>query len=146
MRKRRFIYFSARCAGILALLAAVLHAVFGTAGMLTGIKVGDIRSSMVLPVKNVYLFSSVLFLLSAVWILFLAAELRAMRRRAWWQALLLSLGYIGGSLAAIQLNGLQIQLVGLAFIGLILLFPLLIFAGSFTNKTVAGMEHFRQEK
>lgn len=108
-----------------------MHASLGMAEVNTAIKLGDIRPSMAGIVHAVWIYSTIMLALSAVWAFFLAGELRQLKRRAWWQALLLSLGYVGGSAVAIAVVGFQPHLGAFMLIGLLLLVPLLIGAGQF---------------
>ena len=133
MTKEKFIYRSARLAGILLMLAAVLHASWGTAEIVMAIKTEDIRPTMVDSVKNVWLYSSIMLFLSGIWVLFIARDLRRLQRRAWWQAVFIGLGYTGGSIAAIAWTRVQVHLIAFAAIGLLLLFPALLFVGSFRS-------------
>ena len=137
MTKEKFIYRSARLAGILLMVAALLHASLGTAEILTAIKIGEIQPSAVATVKNVWLYSSIMLFLSGIWVLFIARDLRRLERRAWWQALFIGLGYTGGSIGAMAWTSIQAHLLAFALIGFLLLFPTLIFAGSFrSNHTI----------
>ena len=137
MQKGKIYYRSARLAGILLLIATVLHCTLGTAEVLTTIKVGGVTPSMVPFLKNVWVYSSVMLFLSALWVFFLAKELLHLRRRAWWQGILLGLGYTGGAAGATIWAGVQAHLVAFAVIGLVLLVPLILGAGAF--KTDASL-------
>jgi hypothetical protein len=133
MAKEKIIYNTARLTGILLLGATVLHATLGTAEVMTAIKLGDVRASMADTFRAIWLFSSVMLLLSAVWTLFLAGELRQMKRRAWWQGIFIGLGYAGSAIIAIVTIGVYVHLVGFALIGLLLLTPLIVWAGHFKS-------------
>ena len=131
MAKENFIYRSAKLAGILLMIATILHASWGTAEVLTAIKIGDIKPAMINTVKNVWVYSSIMLFLSALWVLFIARDLRKLQRRAWWQAVFIGLGYTGGSIAAMAWTSVQVHLVAFGLIGLLLLLPMLRWAGSF---------------
>ena len=134
MAKEKVIGNTARLAGILLVLATILHVLLGTAEVLQGIKLGDIRSAMVPVIKNNWVFSSIILPLSGIWVLFLVRDLKRLDRRAWWQAVLIGLAYTGGAIAAIRWSGVQIHLLLFALIGLLLFIPMLIWAGSFSSK------------
>lgn len=131
MGKEKIVYTSARLTGILLLGATVLHSTLGTAEVMTAIKTGDVRSGMADTFVAIWIFSSVMLLLSAIWVLFLAAELRQLKRRAWWQGIFIGLGYTAGAIACMGMTAIYAHLVGFMLIGLILLGPLLAWAGHF---------------
>lgn len=133
MAKEKIIARCARLTGCLLVGATLLHGTLGTAEVMTAIKLGDVRPSMANIFRTVWIYSSIMLALSAVWIFFLAGELRQLKRRAWWQGLLIALGYTGGSTFAIATTGVQPHLLAFMIIGLILLFPLIIWAGSFKS-------------
>ncbi len=133
MQKGIIFYRSARLAGILLLIATALHCTLGTAEVLSAIKVGGVMASMVPLLKNVWIYSSVMLFLSALWVFFLAKDLRNLRRKAWWQGILIGLGYMGGAAGAMIWAGIQAHLVAFAVIGLVLLIPLLLGAGAFKS-------------
>jgi hypothetical protein len=56
-----------------------------------------------------------------------------LQRRAWWQAVFIGLGYTGGSIAAMAWTSVQVHLVAFGLIGLLLLLPMLRWAGSFKS-------------
>ena len=134
----KIFYRSARLAGILLLVATLLHCTLGTAEVLTAIKVGGVMSSMVPTLKNVWIYSSIMLLLSALWVFFLARDLEQLRRKAWWQGLLIGLGYTGGAAGAMVWAGVQAHLVAFAAIGLVLLVPLILGAGAFKSDKTLG--------
>jgi len=131
MQKGKLFYRSARLAGILLLIATGLHCTFGTAQVLSAIKLGEVQASLVPFLKNLWVYSSVMIFLSALWVLFLAKDLGRLRRRAWWQGIMIGLGYTGGAVGAMMWAGVQGHLVAFAVIGLVLLIPLILGAGAF---------------
>jgi len=133
MQKGKIYYRSARLAGILLLIATALHCTLGTAEVLSAIKVGGVMASMIPFLKNVWVYSSVMLFLSALWVFFLAKDLLHLRRRAWWQGILIGLGYTGGAAGAMIWAGIQPHLVAFAVIGLTLLVPLLAGSGAFKS-------------
>ena len=133
MGKGKLFYRSAKLVGACLMVATFLHATLGTAEVITAIKTGGIMPSMISTLKNVWVFSSIMLFLSAVWVLFLAKDLGRLQRRAWWQGVFLGLGYTGGSIGAMLWAGVQVHLLAFALIGLVLLLPLLIWANAFKN-------------
>jgi hypothetical protein len=131
MGKGKTIGWCAWLTGMLLLVATVIHATVGLAEVMTAIKLGDVRESMAHTFRAVWIYSSVMMALSAVWAFFLAGELRQLKRRAWWQGVLLGLGYAGGAAVAMVFVGFQPPLGAFMVIGLLLLIPLLIWAGHF---------------
>lgn len=134
MVKEKVIGNAARFAGILLVLATIPHVMLGTAEVLQAIKLGDIRSSMIPVIKNIWVFSSIMLPLSGIWVLFLVRDLKRLDRRAWWQAVFIGLAYTGGGIAAIMWSGIQIHLLLFVLIGLLLFIPMLLWAGSFSYR------------
>jgi hypothetical protein len=133
MIKEKFIANCARVAGVLLLLSTIPHSTLGWAEVMTAIKLGDINKGMANTVKGIWIFSSMMLVLSGVWALFLVSELRQLKRRAWWQGVFIGLGYSGSAIACMFMTEFYAHLAGYALIGLLLLVPLLIWAGSFRN-------------
>jgi hypothetical protein len=131
MEKGKLFYRLAKLVGASLLVATLLHATFGTAEVNTAIKTGGIMPSMIRTLKNVWVFSSIMLFLSAMWVLILARDLGRLQKRAWWQGVLVGLGYAGGSIGAMFWAGVQGHLLAFALVGLILLLPLLIWARAF---------------
>lgn len=133
MAKEKIISRCAWLSGLLLAGATIIHGTIGTAEVMTAIKLGDVRSSMADIFRTVWIYSSIMLALSAIWVFFLAGELRQLKRRAWWQGVLVGLGYAGGSAFGIATVGFQPHLAAFMLIGLILLLPLLVWAGSFKS-------------
>ncbi|HYE54399.1 MAG TPA: hypothetical protein VD996_06130 [Chitinophagaceae bacterium] len=136
MAKEKIIHTSARLTGFLLLGASVLHSTIGAADVLNAIKVGDIRQPAVPTVLAVWIFSSIMLFLSGLWVLFIAGDLRKLLRKAWWQGILVGLGYAAGAIGAMAIAGVHAHLVAFALIGLLLLIPLVIWAGSFGSSHI----------
>lgn len=133
MAKEKIIANCARLAGILLLLSVVPHSTLGWAEVVTAIKLGDINKGMANTVKSIWIFSSVMLVLTGTWSLFLAGELRQLKRRAWWQGIILGLGYSGSAIGCMLMTEFYAHLAGYALIGLLLVIPLLAWAGSFSK-------------
>lgn len=131
MAKEKIIHGCARLAGILLLGAAVPHATFGFAEVVTAIKTGEVRAGIADTFKIIWIFSTIMLILSGLWTLFIAGELRQLKRRAWWQGIFIGLGYTGGAIGGMYITGVYLHLVAFALIGLLLLIPLVIWAGCF---------------
>ena len=129
----KFFLRCARITGGLLLGAGVLHSTLGTAEVFNHIKFGDVSPTMISTFKNIWLFSGVMLFLSAAWIFFLARDLGRLQRRAWWQAVLIGLGYSAGAFGAMAWAGIQAHLIAFALIGLLLLVPLLLWARAFSS-------------
>jgi len=121
--------------GTLLMFATAFHVTLGTAEVMTSIKVGSVAPSFVTTFKNIWIFSSVMLFLSGMWVFFLVRDLGQLRRRAWWQGVLIGLGYTGGATGAMVWAGIQAHLVAFAMIGLLLLIPLLLNAGQFKGES-----------
>ena len=116
------------------LASAVPHATLGMAEIVMAIKTGDVRPSMADMFRTIWIFSTVMLVLSGIWALFLAGELKQLKRRAWWQGLFFGLGYAGGSVGAILATKFYAYLLFYTLIGLIMLVPLLWWATAFGKK------------
>ena len=135
MEKGRLFRRAARMVGTLLMFATAFHVSLGTAEVLQSIKVGSVAPSFIMTFKNIWIFSSVMLFLSGVWVFFLVRDLGQLRRRAWWQGVLIGLGYVGGAIGAMAWAGVQPHLVAFAMIGLLLLIPLLLKAGAFKGES-----------
>lgn len=133
MAKEKIIANCARIAGILLLLSVITHSTLGWAEVMTAIKLGDINKGMANTVKSIWIFSAMMLVLSGVWTLFLVSELRQLKRRAWWQGVFIGLGYSVSAIVCMLMTEFYAHLAGYALIGLLLLIPLIIWAGSFKN-------------
>ena len=118
---------------MLLLVSSVLHSTLGTSEVLMGIKTGDVRGGMADTFRTIWIYSTIMLVLSGIWTLFLAGELKQLKRRAWWQGIFIGLGYTGGSVGAIMVTKVQAHLMFYGFIGLLLLLPLIWWAGSFRS-------------
>lgn len=131
MAKERIITGCARLAGVLLMLSAIPHATLGMAEVITSIKTGDVRSSMAGTFRAIWIFSSVMLLLSGLWALFVAGELKQLKARAWWQGIIIGVAYTGWAIGSMVMVGVAAHLVAFAFIGLLLVIPLVIWAPHF---------------
>jgi hypothetical protein len=131
MAKERIMSGCARLAGVLLVLSAIPHATLGMAEVITSIKTGDVRASMADTFRAIWMFGSVMLLLSGLWALFVAGELRQLKPRAWWQGIIIGLGYTAWAIGSMVLVGVQAHLVAFSLIGLVMLVPLLIWAPHF---------------
>jgi hypothetical protein len=136
MAREKIIYNCARLTGFLLLGATVLHGTLGTAEVMTAIKLGDVAPSMQETFRVVWVYSTIMLALSAAWTFFIAAGLRQLSRRAWWQGLLIGLGYTGGSAFCMAAIGVRPHLVMFMLIGLVLLLPLLVWIRSFGTPNI----------
>ena len=133
MPKEKIISSCARLAGFMLLVSSVLHSTLGTSEILMGIKTGEVRAGMADTFRIIWIYSTIMLILSGIWTLFLASELKQLKRRAWWQGLFIGLGYTGGSVAAMVVTQAQAHLIFYGMIGLLLLLPLIRWAGSFKS-------------
>lgn len=133
MSKEKIISICVRIAGALLLLMTFLHATWGWAEVVTAIKLGDAGPAIANTFRAIWIFSGMMFLLSAIWIFFLVSELRQLKRRAWWQGIFIGLGYTGCAVGCMLMTGFYGHLAAFGLIGLLLLIPLLLWAASFRN-------------
>ena len=132
MNQGKFFIRLARIVGGLLLAAFVFHVTLGTAEVFNHIKFGDVSPAMISTFKNIWVYSSIMLFLSSMWIFFLAKDLGRLQRRAWWQAVLIGLGYAAGAIGAMVWAGVQAHLIAFALIGLLLLVPLLLRTSAFS--------------
>lgn len=116
--------------------ATILHGTLGTAEVMTAIKLGDVGPSVRETFRIVWVYSTIMLALSAAWTFFIAPGLRQLSRRAWWQGLLIGLGYTGGSAFCMATIGIRPHLVLFMLIGLVLLLPLLVWITHFKSNNI----------
>lgn len=138
MAKERVVSGCARLAGILMMLSAIPHATLGMAEVITSIKTGDVRASMADTFRAIWMFGSVMLLITGLWTSFVAGELKQLKARAWWQGFIIGLGYAGWAIGTMVVVGVAAHLVAFALIGLLLLIPLLIWAPHFFKQKISS--------
>ena len=132
MNASKTIYGCALVSAILLMVAA-LYRGLSVNNILVAANTGDISKHFSTAIFIDWTLSGMLLLMVAVWILFLAGELKRFNRRAWLQAVFigLSLTIFGGSLWY-HYPG-SIRLAAFMMIGLILLIPLIIYVSKFRS-------------
>ena len=136
MPLQKIIFTCARLTGFMLLGATILHGTLGTAQVMTAIKLGHVAPSEQETFRTVWIYSTIMLALSAAWTFFIAPGLRQLNRRAWWQGLLIGLGYTGGSAFCMATIGVRPHLVLFALIGLVLLLPLLVWIRHFRSNNI----------
>ena len=116
--------------GIILTISALATAV-GVNNLVIAVTTGDIESHYAASIVIDGALSSLLLLLVAIWIFFLARDLRKLQRRAWAQAMLIgtALTVFGASFWYQYRSSLHPVLFFL--LGLILMFPLFIYRKEF---------------
>jgi hypothetical protein len=133
MDRGKFFVRCARITGFMLLAATIFHITLGTSEVLNHIKFGDVSPAIISMFKNIWVYSSIMLFLSSMWVFFLARDLGRLQRRAWWQGVLIGLGYTGGAIGAMVWAGVQAHLLAFAIIGLFLLVPLLMRGRAFSS-------------
>jgi hypothetical protein len=129
MKKTQIIYACTLLSGLLLLLASAYKAL-SLNNLVVAIHTGDINQ-FADSLVAAWVFSVVLLILVAIWILFLSAELRKFSRRAWYQ------GIIAGMGLALYGAGFWLQyprslhFCYFLLAGLLVLVPLLRYAGEY---------------
>ena len=116
--------------GFLLILTAGIHSL-NMSDAVIAVKTGDIAPSQASSILSVWLFSSISMLLIGIWLLFLSKELRALNRRAWWQAFFIGAGLTSFSLISWFRFPRDFHLFYFLLLGLILLVPLISNSGRF---------------
>ena len=130
MKENKIVYRCSQLAAIL-LIIAVLAKAISINNLVVGATTGDISKHYATSVLIDWGFSCMLLLLIAIWILFLARDLKNLQKRAWSQAVLigLALTLFGGGFWFRYPASLHLPFFLL--VGLLLLVPLLIYSRRF---------------
>ena len=97
-------YYITFFVGVITCLQFIPHAFMGFPAVLEHIAKGEIQEPAALGMQMIWLYSSVMMLLSGIWILFLAKPIKNGDTSARLQGLLLSFGLIAFGLASIYLT------------------------------------------
>jgi hypothetical protein len=127
MKENKIVYRCALLAGCLLIVAALARAV-SVNNLIIAADTGDISKHYAASVVVDWSFSSLLLLLIAIWIFFLAGDLKKLNRKAWAQAVLigLALSFFGGGFWYSYPSSMHLP--AFLLLGLLLLIPLLIYA------------------
>lgn len=87
-------YFLVLIVGILTCLQFIPHAFMGFPAVLEHIRKGEINGDASMGMQMIWLYSSIMMLLSGIWMLFLAKPIKTGNHSARLQGLFLSLGLI----------------------------------------------------
>ncbi len=132
--QNRTVYRSALLTGTLLILFAVFHSVLGFNEIQGAIHIGDISKDSANMIAITWLFAGLGLFLIGAWILIISGELKSLRRKAWWQALFISLflSAFGGVCWVYYPS--ETFLIGFFLTGLILLMPLLIYSRDYFSR------------
>jgi hypothetical protein len=99
LKENKIVYRCTLVSAALLIIAALYHGV-GVNNIVIAASVGDISKHYATSVLIDGILSSILLLLIAIWILFLAGDLKRGKRKAWWQAVLIgfAIAAFGGAL------------------------------------------------
>lgn len=130
MKENKISYRCAMIVGIALIIAALLKAL-SVNNFVIGITTGDIAGHYAASVLIDGSLSSMLLSLLAIWIFFLARDLRKLQRKAWAQAVLIGVALtIYGACFWYQYRS-SLDLAVFFLLGLLLLFPLFIYRKDF---------------
>jgi hypothetical protein len=87
-------YYLVLAVGVLTLFQFFPHAFMGMHAVLEHIEKGDIKPIAADGMKMIWLYSSIMMLLSGIWLLFLAKPIKEGKHEARVQVLLISIGLI----------------------------------------------------
>ena len=130
MRENKTVFRCALIAGILIMGASLLRAL-SVNNLVIATSTGDISKHYSAAVVIDWTLASVMMFLVGIWILFLAVPLKKLQRRAWWQAIIISLAFILFGSGFWYRYPRSIHLPGFVLLGLILFVPLIFYAGKF---------------
>lgn len=133
MPENKIVYKIAVLAGILIIGAALLMAL-SVNNLVVAASTGDINKNYSVSVVIHWALSATMMFLIGIWVLFLASPLKKLQRRAWWQAIIISLSFILFGSSFWYRYPKSIHLPGLILLGLILFVPLIIYAGKFKSQ------------
>jgi hypothetical protein len=130
--KNKIVYNCSLIAAILLIVAALARAL-SVNNLVIAISTGDISKHYAASVLIDWSLSSLLLLLTGIWLLFLLRDLKTGQRRAWLQAVLigLELTIFGSSFWYRYPSSFHLPVFLL--MGLILLLPLLIYQKQFNQ-------------
>ena len=134
MPENKIVYRCALLAGILIIGAALLMAL-SVNNLVVAASTGDINQNYSASVVIHWAMAATMMFLVGVWILFLAGPLKKLQRRAWWQAIIISLSFIFFGSGFWYRYPKSIHLPGFILLGLILFVPLIINAGKFKSNS-----------
>jgi hypothetical protein len=132
MHENKIVYRCTLLAGILIIGAALLRAL-SVNNLVIAASTGDISKHYAAAVVIDWILASAMMFLVGVWVLFLATPLKKLQRRAWWQAIIISLAFILFGSGFWYRYPRSIHLPGFILLGLILFVPLIMLAGKFRN-------------
>ncbi len=132
VRENKIVYRCALFAGILIIFASLFRAL-SVNNLVIGASTNDISKHYSTSVIIDWALSSSLMLLVGIWVLFLSSPLKKLQRRAWWQAIIISLVFILFGAGFWLRYPKSIHLPGFILVGLILFVPLILFAGKFKS-------------
>ncbi len=130
MKENKIVYRCTLVSAALLIIAALYHGI-SINNIVIAASTGDISKHFATSVLIDGILSAMLLLLIAIWILFLAGDLKRGKRKAWWQAVLI--GFIISAFgAALWFRyPTSIHLPAFLLTGLILLLPLIFYGKNF---------------
>ncbi len=133
MRESKFLYRCTFITGILLIITSLLH-FFNINDTIIAIKTGDIAPSHASNAVSTWIFSGISMFIIGVWLLCLLDNLKKLQVKAWWQAFLIgtALAVFGGGCWLKYPK--ELHLLYFLLLGMILLVPLILYAGRFRRK------------
>jgi hypothetical protein len=130
LRENKIVYRCTLVSAALLIVAALYHGV-SINNIVIAASTGDISKHYATSVLINSILSAMLLLLVAIWILFLSPDLKRLKRKAWWQAILIGFAITIFGAALWSRYPTSIHLPAFLLTGLILLIPLLLYGRSF---------------
>jgi hypothetical protein len=130
MKENKIVYRCCQLAGILLIVAALAKAI-SINNLVIGATTGDISKHYATSVLIDWSFSCMLLSLIAIWLLFLAHDLKNLQKRAWSQTVLIGLAFSLFGAGFWFRYPSSIHLPFFLVVGLLLLIPLLIYSRQF---------------
>ncbi len=128
--KSRIAYWCCLAAGVLLMVAALARAL-SINNLVIAASTGDISRHYAASVLVDWSLSSMLMLLTGIWLLFLSGDLKRRQRRAWVQALIIGLALMLFGSGFWYRYPASLHLPFFLMLGLLILLPLLIYAKEF---------------
>jgi hypothetical protein len=133
MRESKFLYRCTFITGILLIITSLLH-FFNINDTIIAIKTGDIAPSHASNAVSTWIFTGISMFIIGVWLLCLLDNLKKLQVKAWWQTFLIgtALAVFGGGCWLKYPK--ELHLLYFLLLGMILLVPLILYAGRFRGK------------
>lgn len=127
-------YYLVSTVGVIACLSFIPHAFFGFPAVLEHIQKGEINGAATNGMQMIWLYSSIMMLLSGVWMLFLAKPIKSGDTKSRIQVLLLGIGLSVFGVLCTSISGHIDGMFSFTIEGILLLLAATLFFKRATNE------------